>query len=472
MALEQRQRGLTVMVTGGGRISTFDAAGLVVTAVALLVGIIWTQPGALAVAAVVGALTGWRLLGSWLTLVLLSFAASLFRSIPAFGAALSPGVWQALQFGAIAAALVLLVWPQLSRLSGSSPSMSGISELRRRPLGWAGLAGAAFVGVTLASTAWSASPRVTLVAGLASALMLVFLIASAHLRWRDGERRRQDVALFWWAGVAAQGLGLLGYLVGNTWSVQYAGRYGGLFANANFSGMLSALMLPVALVVAERAGRRGRWLVGVGATILLTTLLISGSRGGLLSAVGGVLAVLLVLRWSAARRWLVPIVGVGIGSAVAAALATWLASTSPLASYSRELSEVDVLSGRSELYLASLRRFAAHPILGTGFNTGPEFNADRLQAHNIVLTVATDLGLLGLIPFLIGLVALAVAARPFVPGNLLLGGAVAVLLNDMAESSLFGWGNSTALMSWLILIAAAMAGQSLAEHQRDFPRPS
>ncbi len=467
MALEQRQRGVAAMVTRDGQISALQLGGVIVTSLAALVAVVWTQPVALAVAAAVGALTGWRLLGGWPTLVLLSFAASLFRSIPAFGTALSSGVWQGLQFGAIALALVLLPWRQLSASALGWPGRPG-----RRPLAWAAMSFTALVVVALASMAWSASPRVSLVAALASALMLVFLIASAQLRWRDSDRRRHDVALLWWAGVVAQGLGLLGYLVGNTWSVQYAGRYGGLFANANFSGMLSALMLPVALVVAERASRRGRWLTGVGASILLTTLLLSGSRGGLLSTVAGVLTVLVVLRWSAARRWLAPILAVGIVSALAAALATWLASTSPLASYSRELSEVDVLSGRSELYLASLRRFAAHPILGSGFNTGPEFNADRLQAHNIVLTVATDLGVLGLVPFLVGLVALAVAARPLARGNLLLGGAVAVLLNDMAESSLFGWGNSTALLSWLILVAAAMAGRSLAERQQDSPRPS
>ena len=193
----------------------------------------------------------------------------------------------------------------------------------------------------------------------------------------------------------------------------------GTFDQPNpYAGYLN-MVLPLALSMAilARSGRERFWY-GLASLALAGALLASESRGALLA---GSLAVLVVLA-CASRPWY-RLVWLG---ALAGALAAWLAALGlvPTSVFSRVLDAIG-LGGvsfghvtdanfsaveRAAHWLAGVRMFADHPLLGVGIgnyaDAYPAYHprgwyAALAHAHNYYINIAAEAGVLGLAAYVL-----------------------------------------------------------------------
>jgi O-antigen ligase len=193
----------------------------------------------------------------------------------------------------------------------------------------------------------------------------------------------------------------------------------GTFDQPNpYAGYLN-MVLPLAIALAFRAGRAWeRTLYAIAATLMALAVLASQSRGALIAGVGAalVLALYLVPR-SRAPLTVVAVAGVA-----------FLVGTSfglvPLGPIGRVLSAVG-LGGisfgnvtdanfsaveRAAHWLAGVRMFAAHPLLGVGIGNYsaayPAYHprgwyASLEHAHNYFINIAAEAGIIGLTSYVL-----------------------------------------------------------------------
>lgn len=193
----------------------------------------------------------------------------------------------------------------------------------------------------------------------------------------------------------------------------------GTFDQPNpYAGYLN-LILPFALAmgVATPAGR-SRTLYRVASVLLVGALIVSESRGALLAGLVAA-GVVLCLVFPGLRRLLWAGVALGI-------LGAWLAAYDliPLGPFARALDAVG-LGGvsfthvtdanfsaveRAAHWLAGIRMFAAHPLLGVGIGNYaqayPAFHprgwyASLEHAHNYYINIAAEAGIFGLAAYIL-----------------------------------------------------------------------
>ena len=196
------------------------------------------------------------------------------------------------------------------------------------------------------------------------------------------------------------------------------GRPGGSFDDPNILATFEALALPaaVAFAVGRKVLLRAVGLVSFG--LILAGLSLSLSRGGFLAAAGA-LAVMLLWR---------PFRYTGLAVLVVFVALQWASGSSLLGPVQQE----SVVQGRIEsisyaaaggdprfaIWRTTPDMIAAHPFFGIGANQFPDvsrryglFTQDLRgsyqHAHNIPLTIAAELGLIGLAALLWVTVALA-----------------------------------------------------------------
>jgi O-antigen ligase len=180
--------------------------------------------------------------------------------------------------------------------------------------------------------------------------------------WRYAGRKGEEsvVGLILLAALVVLGGGLLlAPLIGG---LSFGARFSGLMENPNSVGLLTALLMPLAV---ERLLSRGRFrdylLVGV----MVLSVVISGSRGGMLATLVGTTYVL----WKARRRAFV----VGLLASVAAAI---LILASPhereaemMVDPYRRAPTLATGGGRVEVWPIALHIIRQRPFLGHGFGT-------------------------------------------------------------------------------------------------------
>ena len=205
---------------------------------------------------------------------------------------------------------------------------------------------------------------------------------------------------------------LVNYLSGTTF---YYERFSAVGTNPDDLGMVLALGIPVAwyLTNSQNTGSRSlvqKWINYAYIPVALAGIALSGTRTALIAALPGVIF------------GLVSITRIGIWAKSAIVLvfisATFiLTPLIPQASFDRlgtvgtEMTQGD-WNGRIELWSQGLASFAEHPILGIGSNMYRSVNVEGKVAHNSFLSVLVELGLVGLILFLIVLaIVISQAAR-------------------------------------------------------------
>ncbi len=239
--------------------------------------------------------------------------------------------------------------------------------------------------------------------------MLCFLAAQTLLRVSQARKIAVIFALY---GFAIAALALLQGIAPNGklfWIRQptMGGAIYGPYVNHNHYAGLMEMLVPILLVLAltRLIGDRERVAAGVAAAIMVGTIFLSGSRGGML-AIFVELAVFtgVLLRQRKTFRIAVSVVAFAV---VLVSVLTWLGGkelTSRVSSISTEARTE--LSGGMRLSIDrdALRMFRSKPILGWGLGTFPVLypqyrsfytNFFVNEAHNDYLQLLCEMGLLG-----------------------------------------------------------------------------
>ncbi len=303
--------------------------------------------------------------------------------------------------------------------------------------------------------------------------VMAFVVAARMGRDQPSlERLAQCAAL---TGAVVSALGIVQML---TWNGRiYWVREGtyknvfGPFVNRNSYAALAGLVLPVALCLAAAGIQRWRFrtvarpaaavVFGSCALAIGAGIVMSGSRGGMLTSLAGTIALMMFLapwRASWSRRLALPALAAATGVA-------GLAWGGALAARGGMLD--GPLAHRLDVWARSLALVAEYPLLGAGLGTfryaflphAPPERSWWTTAHNEYLEMVCDLGLLGaglaLVAFLgwargvSGRAAQApVVARALRAG--MLAGLAALMLHAVANADL--------RVPAIALLAAAFAG--------------
>ncbi|MGH7529206.1 MAG: O-antigen ligase family protein, partial [Gemmatimonadales bacterium] len=167
---------------------------------------------------------------------------------------------------------------------------------------------------------------------------------------------------------------------------------------------LSAIILSAGLITA--LDLRPRLLFWLLAGIMGVAIIQTGSRGGLLCTAVG----MLVLLWQG-RTALARLRSVLFGFLVLALLAFGAWRSDLMRERFLRAATEHALAGREHIYPATLQMVLERPIVGWGPIENQaeiaqrigDWRQDRRDAHNIVLELLSATGILGAVPFLIGL---------------------------------------------------------------------
>jgi O-antigen ligase len=191
-----------------------------------------------------------------------------------------------------------------------------------------------------------------------------------------------------------------------------AGPVGGFFENPNDLALNLAAFLPLAMMYVKRPGPMAKRIVCAGITLLMfTALVLTKSRSGMVGTVA-MLAVFVL-----AARMIKPTFVI---AAVVAAMV--VLPNVPQSFWDRMSSitdaEKDQTGSREERVLLmeqAVMVFLEHPITGVGAgqfkNFGPPGQGKRWrEAHNVLLQVASELGVIALVTFVFLIVRAFAAA--------------------------------------------------------------
>ena len=268
-----------------------------------------------------------------------------------------------------------------------------------------------FVGAAGATTLWSLDGSTTAVGFvLLGSLAAVYVLVSLSRIDRRTLRRTENGLLLGGAAVTCYGLAQLLLLGGfpahvTGGSVAPAGRFGNDLLGPDNEAV--ALLLPM-LLAAGRAvtheSRRARAGYLALAALMLLGIVMTGSRGGILAAVVSGLTLALASRQGRGR-----LLAYGALGLVAAGVVFLV---HPLGIAERTVSTTST-SGRTDIWRVGLAACPQYCPIGAGWETFPVVYAQTqasvpdaevlvgrggsYQAHNVILLVAIELGLPGLL---------------------------------------------------------------------------
>ena len=342
--------------------------------------------------------------------------------------------------------LAVLVAAALARLAGGGRApCSPFARDAFYRWGWV------FLAITVLSAVTSPRPHLGLATSLA--FFLMFSLIACGSRMLLEPKVRQRLERLFPVALASGAIGSM-YALYTHWVLGRPRAYG-VSVSENGLGTVSAFTALVALAFAVRAWRRNllfhAWLGLVTAVLSLAALLYSLSRGAWLGF--GLSVALLILlqvirgevRWSKvvlACLLCFVLLGVVLPEAAPRVQRRMLSAF-----------DLDRHQGRLWIWEASVRMIVANPLLGVGGGGFPfEYETYRPEpdrrdsvsfAHNIVLQIAAEFGLLGLAPFLV-LIGTAIvrgwraARRGGILVQALYCGFLGILAHEMVDNVTYG----------------------------------
>jgi O-antigen ligase len=361
-------------------------------------------------------------------------------------------------------------WSLLALLSGLNLIRPKRHLRSRKPLTVDAMA-AVFLVFAAASALYSIAPSLTL---LRTGTVLLLYLAVFWTVWNyanlaGGDRVTDTLimaaSLILAAGVAASILPSLAGSEAGTWAWM-GGRFRGIMANPNAIGMMGILFLPL---VVSRFMRRRRTLDLALLALIVGTVVLSGSRNGVLAASISVLYLLLRSRaWKA-------------GLALAAVTAVlYLAMTSYVSFQDvavtqgiARLAPDETLrtgGGRVEAWQVAIPLIQKQLIFGHGFGTeelifrGMKFHLHvGAYVHNSYLGIAYQLGLVGASLLFLPLIGLFIRRQFVRERSIRMFGYEAMLLGGIAASFLESWiysvGNAFAFPFWICVMLLVRASR-------------
>ncbi|MBX3293861.1 MAG: hypothetical protein KF881_13315 [Acidobacteria bacterium] len=173
---------------------------------------------------------------------------------------------------------------------------------------------------------------------------------------------------------------------------------GGMFGNPNEMAMHFVMMTPLAIALGIAAGTSfRRWVFFAMAALFVGANMVTFSRGGFL----GLIACCAVLAWKIGRRYRLNVTIASIivgGIAIVAAPGNY--GLRMLSIFIPGLDAVGSSDQRQELLIRSLIVTARNP-WGIGIGNFPIVGVRNLGSHNAFTQVSAELGILGLIAYLV-----------------------------------------------------------------------
>lgn len=323
------------------------------------------------------------------------------------------------------------------------------------------------LGIALISILWSAEPEATLRRGIALIGTTLFgIYLATRYNWDELLR-----LLAWSLGIAAL-LSLVFALALPSYGIQtdeFRGTaWRGIFTHKNMLGRIMVLGAVVFLLLAL-SGRKYRWIAWAGLSLSVVLLLLSES----IAAAATLVALLVLLPLYRALRWhqsiAVPffILVVLTGATVVQFL---VGSTEPVLDI---LGRERTFSGRTGLWDAVLEMIWQRPLLGYGYGGFwlgwegdsayiwqlPYTGGRILHAHNGLLNIWLDLGLLGVSVFVVGFLLVFLRAVTWArlsntaEGLWPLVFLTFILLYNITESAVLTYND----ISWVLYVAVALS---------------
>lgn len=316
----------------------------------------------------------------------------------------------------------------------------------------------AFAGLALLTVMWSRTPSESLrEVAILLVVMAVFVLAASHQIDQRGLRMFEIGTVVGAASISLFALAQaqLGGLVAGRSGVPRFETVGG-DANATSASLLLPFAIGVARTIDSTQSRRARIWWASGATATLVGIYLTVSRGALLSAL-----VVVIVMLAAEGRWKL-LLRVGVGGMIAG-FGVLAVSGDEIGGHLTNLSS----TGRTQIWRLGLHACQSVCDTGSGFGTFPViyreefisnpsasgFQSQGFKAHNVLLQMAVETGLVGFGLFLTGLLlTLAVAlALPRRFRDAPLGATVGLLITSNLIT------NSTFKYYWLVPAYVAMS---------------
>lgn len=247
-------------------------------------------------------------------------------------------------------------------------------------------------------------------------LQVVLMLWAGYNLMRSPPLARTTLAVFAIACVARAVLPILG--IARTARTEWGGgeRVTALGQNANNSAMIlgAGFVVLLALLYGDRPLLRRRWLAWPAFGLIALSVVDTGSRGGLVALGLG----LVVYALAGARTPWARIRNAVLTGFAMVGLVAFTYTNDLMRSRFADALEHGAMAGRERIYPALVEMFAERPVVGWGpvnnkYELGIRLDERirrRRDAHNLVLEVLTSTGLLGTIPFLLGVGLSGVAA--------------------------------------------------------------
>lgn len=193
------------------------------------------------------------------------------------------------------------------------------------------------------------------------------------------------------------------YVAGNfaDKGIRIAGPVGGVFGNANDLATALDLLIPIALVLAFTSGGLARLGYLLCSIVLTVGVIVTFSRAGFL----GLLVAGGVILWKTAKGYRAVTMTV---ASLALALLLMIAGgyASRLATIVHtEQDATGSAHSRAALLKRAAHVAAFHPVVGVGLGNFHTYSINEKRAHNAYLEIAAELGLAGLLAYLVILFA-------------------------------------------------------------------
>ena len=206
---------------------------------------------------------------------------------------------------------------------------------------------------------------------------------------------------------------------------------------------------------------RGLLLVSSG--LAVWEVVLTGSRGGLIALLGGILAILFT---STGGRG-ISITRLIVAGLFVAFIAYGIGSDQTMTRRIGASIERGDTAGRARIYSAAMDMVAERPLLGWGvysnfYELGHRASPPFVDAHNTALLVFTRVGLIGGIPFFLGVGLCGVAAYKARRGALsvVFPLFVSVVLINMGIS----WERTK--LTWIVLALSVAASRAAADFEK------
>jgi O-antigen ligase len=433
----------------------------------------------------------------------------------------SPNSLAAAVAGTVAGVVCVSSWSTSLQSVGSPVRVLGLlglaagavlaaAPVARRHLASVDLALLALVALCFASAAWSVEPRQTLVRGGSFGLVLLAARCLGIVAGEDPRWIPPVLAAVVATAALAAAAGAILYVFSPEDAVQAARigsptRLRGIGVSPDTLPMLYAVALPAAVfLVREARSRLMRLVLVVAMLLLLGSVALSGSRGGIAAAGVGLVAIGVATpaTWSArATGGLAGLLAAGALAGVAAVpqpshSGTTHGAFGNLEPYTPNDAEYQIRlqdevgyghvstkrsllngSGRTDAWRGAIEQADDRPALGYGFGTEADVFVDRYAAfqggvpENSFIGFVLGTGLVGLAALIALLGLVAHAARRLLEhdrrrGAVAIGTLSAGIVLAVVQSYIYSFGNVATVPFWTIcfvLTAHGSAGGRLAD---------